>query len=138
MNPWVTAGILLVAAMVIFICLPNRQALSNNYVRRRSDEHEAMVGLLREWLDDPRIRHALTIEDGAGRAADAAEPILAALYLDVGEMAENHVRETVAVLLRRRTTRRLVASYMERHHGAPAFWIRRQLAVWADWKEDAA
>jgi hypothetical protein len=47
MTPWVTALVLVVILAAFYIFLPNRRALRDDYVQRQTDEHEAMVAMLR-------------------------------------------------------------------------------------------
>lgn len=135
MTPWITAGVLLVVILAFYIFLPSRQRLRDDYVQRQSEEHEAMVAMMREWLDNERIFRAIMTGDRHGGAPDASAAILETIYKDVGEMPEVRVRATLALLLRRRTTRRVIARYMEQEHGVPPFECRRALLEWATYKE---
>lgn len=137
MTPWVTALVLVVILAAFYIFLPNRRALRDDYVQRQTDEHEAMVAMLREWLDNERIFQAIMRKSADGHSADFTDLMLESIYKNAGSASEDYVREQIAKVLRRKTTRRVIAHYMERQHGVEPFECRRALLQWASYKEVA-
>jgi hypothetical protein len=135
MTPWVTALVLVVILAAFYIFLPNRRALRDDYVQRQTDEHEAMVAMLREWLDNERIFQAILRPDEA--KPDFTAMMLESIYRNVGKSSEGYVREQMAKILRYKTTRRVIAHYMERQHGVEPFECRRALLEWATYREVA-
>lgn len=86
--------------------------------RERTDEHEAMLAALSEWLEVPKIATAIVRSGRANRSG------LMVLYAKMGNLPEDELAEIVKTLLSDRNVRRIVADHISLRHG-----IRRDEAM---------
>lgn len=120
------AGFVTIVLLVTFGSLAVRgQKRSRQHVRNRSEEHEAMVQAVSEWLADDRVRQALY------DSGDATPPGLQSIRDKIGEMDEAAVRKAVAFLCHRRIPRRIIAKHVRRTRGLDEAEARGALLEWA-------
>lgn len=92
----------------------------------RTENHEAQVRALIEWLTDLKI--ARTIVDQRIATADG----LASVLEQVEFMDEGEVAATVALILRDRTVRRVISHYEAKAKDLNRAEVMECLAMWAE------
>lgn len=108
----------------------DREAAEETLVR--SAEHEAVVGMLKLWLADQRIVHAI-IEKRV-----ATEAGLLATREGLDAMDYETVLDCGSVLLRNREVRQVIANFEQRRGGITKAEAMKPLLEWAMYQKPAA
>lgn len=92
----------------------------------RSPEHQAQVQALKEWLQQPRIVRAFL--DGKVATVQGLQQT----FEEVDGFSEEETRATIGLLLSRRSTRLVVAGFMQKRYGHSKAEVLTALLEWAN------
>ncbi len=96
-----------------------------HYVQARTDDHDAKVAALTEWLAQPAIRSCLY------RNGIASQSGLGRLHRTVGKMTEIEVDARLKLILDNRNVRVEIAKHFGRKYGVPRQEAMRELLALA-------
>ena len=115
-----TLWLVVLATIAAFAYILHRKRRPG-HVRNRTEEHEALLAMLREIVAVPEIADAMIRHGGVTRHG------LAKTVANAGYMSEKVLRAVLAQLFADRTVRRLVAQHIEKQHGAERKAVMRGL-----------
>jgi LPXTG-motif cell wall-anchored protein len=126
----VLAGIVLLVAGLILVIRKKRLIVYEEIeALERSEEHEALVNALTEWLQEERIVRAMIENRVANR------PGLEETFRKLAGYDERKVKAVAAALLRERNVRRVIAAHLEHAHGITHREAMAPLLEWSRFEE---
>lgn len=126
----VLAGIVLLIAALVLVGRKKRHVVAEKIeAMERTEEHEAILNALTEWLQEERLVRVMIDNRVANR------PGLQDTFRKLQTYDERKVRAVAAALLREKNVRRLIAAHLEREHGIPHAQAMAPLLEWSRFEE---